>query len=267
MATIKFMSLSSGSCGNCYFLGAFDEGRQCKGAVLVDAGVSPRRLKQALSMHGIGPSSIRAMLITHDHYDHIRSLGSYCKHMRQPVWTTAELGRALGFHHVCGEFLQGCRQVMESGWNEIVPGLVQARYFVVPHDAAQTVGYAIVIDGYRFVIMTDIGAMTKEAMDLASQAQTVVIESNYDLQMLRTGPYPKELQDRICTGHGHLSNAECAAAVGAFAHEGLDNVFLCHLSEHNNTPELAHEASRPALPEKVRLMALPRETPSAMFIL
>ena len=121
------------------------------------------------------------------------------------------------------------------------------------------------IDGYKFVIMTDVGRMTEEALSLASQADTVVIESNYDPIMLKNGPYPEDLQARIRGGYGHLSNEECARAVHTFDHEGLCNVFLCHLSEHNNTPELAHKCTRAALNPAVRLVALPRQTPSVWF--
>jgi len=102
-----------------------------------------------------------------------------------------------------------------------------------------------------------------------------VIESNYDLEMLRHGPYPKDLQDRICGGHGHLSNVECAQALREFVHPGLRNIFLCHLSEHNNTPELAYETNSSVLRACwadsasciPRLCPLPRMTPSPMFVL
>ena len=209
MKAIKFKSLSSGSCGNCYFLGIFeesDEGSRCECAVLVDAGVSPRRLKKELQRDGISLECISSILITHDHLDHIRSLGSYCKHLRLPVWLTPELSRVLSRHFMTARQIGGLRNELETGWNDIVPGRIRARYFVVPHDASQTVGYAVELDGYRFMIMTDAGRMTAEAASLASEAQTVVIESNYDYEMLRHGPYTKALQDRICGGHGHLSN-------------------------------------------------------------
>ena len=268
MKAIRFKSLSSGSCGNCYFLGIFEEGeegRSCECAVLVDAGVSPRRLKKELARDGIDTGCISAILITHDHLDHIRSLASYCKHMRFPVLTTPGLTKVLSHHFMTARQIGGLAHELGEGWNEIVPGRISARYFTVPHDASQTVGYAIMLDGYRFLIMTDAGRVTQEAMELAGKADTVVIESNYDYGMLRGGPYPRALQDRICGGHGHLSNDECAEAVKEFAHEGLRNVFLCHLSEHNNTPELAFSCTREVLDPSVRLMPLPRQTPSPLI--
>lgn len=266
MTKIKFQSLSSGSCGNCYFIGIYEsETDDCLHSVIIDAGVSPRRLKREFQKRGIPLQSLSAMLLTHDHMDHIRSLGSYCKYGLVPVWMTKTLHASLSRHFMTGKYLKNAARLLDEGWNELIPGFVRARYFVVPHDATQTVGYALDIAGHKFVIMTDIGRMTPEALELASGAGTVVIESNYDLDMLRNGSYPKALQDRICGGHGHLSNAECAEAIRNFAHDGLRSIFLCHLSEHNNTPALALETSREAAGATVRLVALPRETPSEMF--
>ena len=160
------------------------------------------------------------------------------------------------------------KNLQDTDWSEIVPGKIRARHFIVPHDATQTVGYCIRLEDYVFVIMTDIGRMTDEALSYASLASTVVIEANYDLDMLRHGPYPLELQNRICGGNGHLSNAECADAIRDFIHPGLENVFLCHLSEHNNTPLKAVEACLPSVEGTgIRLLALPRQSASPMFIL
>lgn len=267
MRTIKFKSLSSGSCGNCYYLGVFGEDGHCIDGILIDAGVSPRRIKKELEKDGLGPDAFSCQLITHDHLDHIRSLGSCCKHIGKPVWSTAKLLDVMSRHYITGEYLRPLKHALQEGWNEVVPGLISVQYFEVPHDATQTVGYAILIDGYKFVIMTDLGRITKQAESFAKQADTVVIESNYDPDMLLHGPYPPELQDRIRDGHGHLSNGECAEAIKAFAHEGLRNVFLCHLSEHNNTPELARATSSPSLDASIRLAPLPRNYASPLFIL
>ena len=277
MKTIRFKSFTSGSCGNCYFIGIFDEGGACEAGVLVDAGFSPRRLRRELEREHLGFGDFAGLLITHDHNDHIRSLGSYCKHLRKPVWTPPQLATALSHHFLTGEYYGACRRDLAPGWNDIVPGRIRAQYFAVPHDASFTFGYALLLDDHKFVIMTDIGRMVPQALAFARQADTVVIESNYDLWMLRHGPYPRDLQDRICGGNGHLSNAECAEALRDFVHPGLRNVFLCHLSEHNNTPELAYEASSGILQEIYsscdpavripRLCPLPRMIPSPLFVL
>ena len=126
---------------------------------------------------------------------------------------------------------------------------ITVRSFEVPHDAVQTVGYSIEIDGHRFVIVTDIGRITDEVLAYASQAGTLVIESNYDMDMLLSGSYPPELKARIMSGNGHLSNDDCASFVRRVYHPGLKHVFLCHLSDHNNTPKTAYECTKAALAE------------------
>lgn len=263
---LKFMSLSSGSCGNCYYLGTEE------GGILIDAGVSLRRLKKTLLEHNLDLDSFSAVLVTHDHLDHIRHLGSFCKKLCKPVYTTEFIHMALSRHTFTASTITPCRRVLQEGeWNDV--GGFKVRYFVVPHDATQTVGYAIEADGRRFVIMTDIGRMTDEAVELALGAETVVVESNYDMDMLMSGPYTYELKMRIVQGCGHLSNDECASAIRRFYHPALRNIFLCHLSENNNTPDLAFRSASEALLERgvkqgeISLRCLPRQYPSPMFTL
>ena len=263
---VQFMSLSSGSCGNCYYLGSE------AGGLIIDAGVSLRRLKAGLAEAGLGMDSFSAILVTHDHMDHIRNLGSYCKKLGRPVYASTTLHRALAYHTFAIPYISGCRKDLKKDeWNEIGSFLV--RYFVVPHDATQTCGFAIQHEGHKFLIMTDIGRMTDEAVALAQQADTVVIESNYDVDMLMGGPYTHDLKMRICQGNGHLSNDECAAAVARFWHPGLRNLFLCHLSENNNTRDKAYDCTLQVLREtgvaegSINFRTLPRQYPSPLFTL
>ncbi len=265
---VVFKSFSSGSAGNCYYLGVDKDGRH--EGVLIDAGVSLRRVKKELASEGLDLHAFDAMLITHDHMDHIRSLGSFCKHLSLPVWATDTLHGALSRHILTHEHIAGCRRVLPEGkWTAISGGLILVRYFIVPHDASQTVGFAIKIDDHNYVHITDCGQMTEEAISFCTQADTVVLESNYDTQMLINGPYPQELKERILNGNGHLSNDECACAIEAFLHPGLKNLFLCHLSENNNTPELAYDNARKAIGEDtcIRLQTLPRTSPTPLIIL
>jgi len=263
---VKFMSLSSGSCGNCYYLGTGKDG------VIIDAGVSLRRLKKVLQEYDLDMNSFSAVLVTHDHLDHIRHLGSFCKRLNKPVYTSSVIHDALARHTFTAPTIGPCRRIIAEGEDVMIAGM-NVRYFVVPHDATQTVGYSIVVNGHKFVIMTDIGRMTDEAVEYARQADTVVVESNYDMDMLMGGPYTYELKMRIVQGCGHLSNDECASAIRRFWHPGLKNIFLCHLSENNNTHELAYRCSMDALTEMgvekgtVALRCLPRQYPSQMFVL
>lgn len=289
MISLKFLSLSSGSSGNCYFLGRFSEGGKCLGGLLIDAGVSLKRLKTVLWDNGLEIDDIAAVLVTHDHRDHVRSLASYCKKIYKPVWTSDVLSEALAGHSLHLSELGVIPNVLRAGeWNSIGDFLV--RYFIVPHDATQTVGYAIRIplgessklnagsanapaEGScrQFFIMTDAGRVTDEALAFARESDTVVFESNYDVDMLFGGPYTHDLKMRISGGNGHLSNDECAAAVRRFWHPGLRNLFLCHLSENNNTPRLAYDASRAALDGvsdgTTALRPLPRTSPTDLILL
>ena len=238
---MKFVSFSSGSCGNCYLLLGPNSG------IMIDAGVGIRRVKKELEALKLSYDNISAILVTHDHGDHIRSLGSFCKRLTVPVWTTEKIHEALAYHPFTRDWVGPCRQVLEPGvWNPVTADF-DVRFFVVPHDATQCVGYVIRCEEDLFVLMTDLGHVTGESMRWASEARTVVVESNYDLDMLMGGNYPQVLKNRISQGIGHLSNDACADAICHFMHEGLRNIFLCHLSGNNNTPELAYASALAAL--------------------
>lgn len=267
---LRFLSFSSGSCGNCSFLTDGSRG------ILIDAGVSLRRVKRALNDNGFGFDDLRAVLLTHEHMDHIRHLGSFCKRLRLPVYATGVIHEAILGNTFTRDWVGGYRMDLPAdGPCEILPGVV-VRHFIVPHDASQTVGFSIDWDGHRFVFMTDMGRMTNEALEYARTANTVVIESNYDMRMLIGGKYPEDLKMRICQGSGHLSNDECAEAVAEFWHPGLRNIFLCHLSENNNTPLLAFDSTARALrhlpagdgltaKDVVNLQTLPRGVATRLF--
>lgn len=277
---LKFLSLSSGSCGNCYFL---SDG---KSGLLIDAGVTVRRLKKTLMEHGLDTDSFQAVLVTHDHLDHIRHLGSYCKHLKKPVYATSVLHGALANHTFTRDYIADYRSVLPDGdplricLRKDVPEaeLPLVSHFIVPHDATQTVGYFIEWNGVNFFLMTDAGRVTDESIEYARRSDAVVFESNYDPGMLIGGPYPHDLKMRICQGNGHLSNDECASSIRRFWHPGLKNLFLCHLSENNNTPSLAFASAAEALrsisvdgrltaKDITNLQTLPRTHASQMFTL
>ncbi len=238
---MRFISFSSGSCGICSLLLGPGSG------ILIDVSVSIRRVKKELEAVGLGMDAISAILVTHDHGDHIRSLGSFCKRVGAPVWTSGTLHDALAYHPFTRDWITPCRQDLEPGvWNPVTADF-DVRYFVVPHDATQCLGYAIRCGGELFVLMTDMGHATPESLQWASQATTLVLESNYDVDMLLGGDYPQYLKDRICHGIGHLSNDACAEVIVRSLHPQLRNLFLCHLSGNNNTPQLAYDNAAHAL--------------------
>ena len=264
---IRFLSFSSGSCGNCYlFLGPST-------GVLIDAGVSIRRMKRVLESVSLDFGCFQGVLITHDHGDHIRNLGSICKRLSLPVYTTPALQDALAWHPFTRNEIDSCRRDLRPGvWNPVTEE-IEVQYFVVPHDATETVGYAIRCDGHLLVLMTDLGHVTDEAMEWARQADTVVVESNFDVDLLLGGTYPYELKMRICQGAGHLSNDACCEAIRRFMHPGLRNLFLCHLSGNNNTPRLAYDYAADTLadlgidPGTIHLRVLERGIPSPLLTL
>ena len=273
MSKVLFKSFSSGSCGNCYLLAIREDDGSIGAGVLIDAGVSLKRLRSELRAEGLTTNDFDAVLVTHDHMDHIRSLSSYCKHLSKPVWGSKALLQALSRHSITANWISSCQKVIPEGeWIDVAKGKISVRHFTVPHDASATSGFAICLAGHFYVHITDCGKMTEEALALCSQADSVVLESNYDDRMLEEGPYPKELKERIRRGSGHLSKAHCAEAIKAFAHPGLRNLFLCHLSENNNTPKKAWDSAKAALDEalpqaQVRLQTLPRQSASALIIL
>jgi len=265
--TVKFMSFSSGSCGNCAYLGIETEhplpdGRT-KWGVIIDAGVSLRKLKQALTTNGLEFNAVDAVLVTHEHGDHIRHLGSFCKRLGIPVYASSNLHEVLSRHPYTKDHIATCRrELVPDEWNRVAEA-IEVRYFIVPHDAAETLGYTVNIAGRRFTLMTDLGHMTEEGLQYAKESDTVVIESDFDVDMLMSGSYTHELKMRIIQGYGHLSNDACADAIKRFYHKGLRNIFLCHISGNNNTPALAARSASEALQSlsassEVSIRPLPR---------
>ena len=258
---VRFLSLSSGSNGNCYW---FSDGRL---SFLIDLGVGVRTIKKRLAEHDIALEDVSAIFVTHDHFDHIKSLGTFTEKYHKPVYLTRTLEAALRRNFCTAGRLKGCVRFLEEG-SETVLGGLRITPFVVPHDASQTVGYHFTLGGERFTVMTDLGEVTDEAVHYAALADHLVVESNYDLDMLLTGPYPKELKERILMQHGHLSNEQTSSLLRRAAHEELRDVYLCHLSANNNTPTLAYTAAKKTLESigsQASIQCLPRASASDLF--
>ncbi|MBR5855839.1 MAG: MBL fold metallo-hydrolase [Bacteroidales bacterium] len=262
---VKFFSLSSGSNGNCYYIGNEETG------LLIDAGIGPRTIKKRLQEQGISMDNIDFLLVTHDHIDHIKGLGMVAQKYYKPVYATEKLHASLDNHPCTRCRLSGCVRKTLPGMPSSYKG-VTFTPFVVPHDATETVGYHIDFYGKKFTFITDVGAVTDDVIKYCKMSQIVIFESNYDLDMLLAGSYTPELKVRIVQGQGHLSNEQAASAVKRFWHKNLTHLFLCHLSENNNTPALAHNAisaalrSAGAIPDKdTKLVCLPRRSTSEVY--
>ena len=230
---LKSFSFGSGSSGNCYLLFSPTD------ALLIDAGVGVRTLKKQFSMYGLSMSKIHHILITHDHADHVKSVGSLSRELHVPVYATKEVHRGINNNYCVRLKIDGADAKNIEKNKTIQLGDFQVTPFYVPHDSNDNVGFFITYDDVKFCLMTDVGHVTDEMKELIGRANYLVIEANHDVEMLLGGNYPYYLKQRISGAEGHLSNTDCAQALVENATPSLRQVWLCHLSEENNHPELA----------------------------
>lgn len=252
---LRVAVLASGSSGNCAVV---SDGRV---HILIDAGISARRISQGLKALGVELRHISGVLITHEHIDHVAALPVLCKQMPAPLFTAE--GTAC---ELCGRWngLVERFRVFEPGQRFAVEGL-EIGTFATSHDCACPCGFSVTDGKQKLALCTDTGFVTPEAREGVRGAHTLIGEFNYDPEMLRTGPYPLHLQNRIRGERGHLSN-EMGGRLAAWAgSQGARRVVLAHLSQENNLPRLALEAARKALAKlglrdgtDVELIAVPR---------
>jgi len=263
---VKFISLGSGSSGNCYFLGVGDYG------ILIDAGISARAIRKRLKDVDIDLSQVMAVFVTHDHGDHIKSLGVLAEKGNIPIYATRQVHAGIDkSHYVSPHLPADCVKYLEKQTPlQFRDFLIES--FEVPHDGTDNVGYRIEAEGKVFCFLTDLGEITPLVASYAVDANYLIIESNYEEEMLRMGRYPQYLKDRISSTHGHLSNQVTARFLAENFSPRLKYIWLCHLSADNNHPELAYKATELALQEKgvlvgkdVELCALRRNFPSRLY--
>lgn len=263
---LRFISFGSGSSGNCYYLYTETD------SLLIDIGVGIRTLKKHFHNYGMQLKDIQHVLITHDHADHVKSVGSLSRDYGLDIYTTHRVHTGID-HNCCVR----CKiaperiKVIEKG-KSFTLGSFEITPFGVPHDSTDNVGYSIVVGGVTFCLMTDVGHVTDEMKGYIGSANYLVIESNHDDDMVRQGPYPMYLKTRILGDTGHLSNNNCGLALAENATEKLKQVWLCHLSEENNHPELARKTVESVLRsygiivgKDFKLEVLKRRTPSEIY--
>lgn len=229
--------LGSGSKGNATLVHCGKE------AVLVDAGFSLRDFKRRLSEAQIPDDLIlRAILVTHEHTDHIRGLAKIADAFQAPIYTTSRCAAAL---NVATKEPIPCHRIEAGSTFSIMNFSI--RSFSIPHDAADPVGYTISAAGYKAGVATDFGICTISIMDALKGCQTLVIESNHDLKLLENSHRPVQLKYRIRGNFGHLSNGAACDVIERLAPQGLRQLILAHLSDECNTPQLAHETATACL--------------------
>ncbi|MDY6206385.1 MAG: MBL fold metallo-hydrolase [Prevotella sp.] len=263
---LKFISFGSGSSGNCYYIFTENNG------LLIDVGIGTRTLKKHFQAYGLSLNSVRQILITHDHADHIKSVGSISCKYKLPVFATEKVHNGIVNNYCVSRKLQSEHVKHISGEVPLQIGDFQIIPFLVPHDSSENVGYRIEYNNIVLCLMTDVGHITEEMKVHIAQANYLIIEANYDEEMLRSGSYPQKLKDRISNGKGHLSNNECGMALAQYATSNLKHVWLCHLSEENNHPELAKKSIEQTLRNHgiiagvdFHLDVLKRKSPSGLF--
>lgn len=263
---LRFISFGSGSSGNCYLL--FTD----KDALLIDVGVGLRKLKKDLSCYGLSFSMIHNILITHDHADHVKSVGAISSLADIPVYATKLVHEGI-FRNYCVKKKVKAENacIVEPGQKQRI-GDFDVVAFHVPHDSTDNVGYMIEAEGVRFAIMTDAGYVTEEMASYINKTDYLVIEANHDEEMLMAGNYPDYLKRRILSNTGHLSNKNCALALVENMSPRLKHVWLCHLSNDNNHPELAKKTVESILRESgidvgesLKLDVLKRTTPTGIY--
>ncbi len=263
------MSLASGSSGNCYYLGNEN------GGMLIDVGIPFNDINKALLHEGINmkEGAIKAILITHDHADHIRTVGQLSSTIHCPVYASHKVHRAIANCRYIYEDLSPYRRYVSLDEDFDILGF-QIRAFAVPHDSKENFGYHISLRDFKFTLATDMGHITPEIKHYASLANYLVVEANYDEDMLFSGDYPAFLKKRVSGPLGHISNRETADLLAETYHYDLKKVWLCHLSKENNNPEtclrtldarLFQEGIR--VGKDLDLIILKRHTPSELYTL
>ena len=259
---MKFISFGSGSSGNCYYL--LEDGI----GLIIDAGIGIRSFKKYFREYGFTYPTLKAILVTHDHTDHVKAVGALSGEYNLEVFATEEVHKGILNNYYTHKKVRPelCRTYLPGDDWSIGPFHITT--FTVPHDASHNCGYFIETATTNFCFITDAGSFTPEMISFIRRARNLVVEANYDAAMLDEGPYPLHLKKRIKAPTGHACNAETARILEENVAATTENIWLCHLSEENNHPELARKTIAQALDLadcKAQLHVLRRRIPSGPF--
>lgn len=234
---LKICPLASGSNGNCTYISDGNTN------ILIDTGISATRIIRELSMLGLGISAIDAILITHEHGDHISGLSKLYERAEIPVYASCGTARGIGERV---EALFGKINCIYAG-EAVKVGTLEVEPFHTPHDTYESTGFRVTSETSCAVVATDIGHIDDEIAEKLFGADVLLLESNYDEVRLRRSRYPAFLKNRIASDEGHLSNSDCAKLAVEAVKRGTKNIILGHLSAESNTPKEAYTATHTAL--------------------
>ena len=234
---MRICPIASGSSGNCIYIGNDNT------HILVDAGLSGKKTAEGVNSLGLSMDDISAILVTHEHRDHVGGLGVLARKYHIPIFLTngthLDISRA-----------KDLGKIDETLFNDIFPDEVfeisdiKITPIAISHDAAQPVGYRFECDNKKAAIVTDLGVYDDYILNHLQGLDVAMIEANHDINMLQVGPYPYPLKQRILSDNGHLSNEASGKLISAILHDGIKSIYLGHLSHENNLPELAYETVR-----------------------
>lgn len=221
--------LASGSTGNATFIEMEDT------KLLVDAGISTRRIKQSLDAIGTKVEDIDGVLITHEHRDHVNGLTTLLKKYKIPAYARPDTWQSMYCRGVLPE--ECCKALPDS----LSIGRIKIEPFSISHDAADPVGFRLYAGSSKVSVATDLGFVTPTVKEALSLSDVMVLESNHDVEMLKNGSYPWHLKKRIMSNRGHLANTDAGWTLARVDRKAHTHVFLAHLSQENNRPELAED--------------------------
>ncbi len=234
---MRFASIASGSSGNCTYVGSDNT------HILVDAGISKKRIEEGLSELSLSLSDISAIFVTHEHIDHIAAIRTILKKYDIPVYATK--GTITGIRNSDKKNEMAEKEFIPVTCdNAVVVGDMIINPMTISHDALEPCGYRVYCGEKKVGIATDLGCFDEYTVAALSGCDALLLEANHDVRMLQTGPYPYLLKTRILGDKGHLSNEKSGELLGRLLSDKVKGVFLGHLSQENNLPELAYEAVR-----------------------
>ena len=232
---MQFASIASGSSGNCLYTGNDDT------HLLIDAGISKKRIEDGLNGFGVEPGDLDAVLITHEHSDHIKGLGVLARKYRLPIYATRGTIMEIRRQRSLGEIDETLFHEIRAGETFRI-GNMDIHAFAIPHDARDPVSFRVDDGRFRIGTVTDLGYYDESILTALKDCDLLYAEANHDIRMLETGPYPYQLKVRILGNYGHLSNESSGQMIRCLLNEKLQRVILGHLSKENNYPDLALKA-------------------------